>query len=260
MKFCVFLTFAAALLAEFSSIAVFAEDASSAKKKETAARAKTASGTTSKSAKKVTDKAKATDPTTEEAKRNDRDDGPVKSEVATFGSGCFWCAEAAFERLKGVEAVVSGYSGGKGKDPSYELVSTGLTGHAEVVQITYNPKVITYAELLDVFFKTHDPTKLNEQGPDHGTQYRSVIFYHSEEQKELAEAAKQKLSKSGRTRRIVTEISDFTAFYPAEDYHQNYYRSHPDDPYCQSEVRERLHKVNRGFRTKLKGKSDEQAK
>lgn len=176
-----------------------------------------------------------------------------KTEEATFGSGCFWCAEAVFEQLKGVKSVVSGYSGGELKNPTYEQVSTDLTGHAEVVQITFDPAVISFDELLEVFWKIHDPTKLNEQGPDHGTRYRSVIFYHSDEQKELAEKSKQKHSKPGRTApRIVTEITEFTAFYPAEDYHQDYFKKNPRDGYCQINARPKVNKVRKEFRDLLK--------
>src|SRR5258708_15201522 len=145
-----------------------------------------------------------------------------KLETATFGAGCFWCSEAVFQRIKGVESVVSGFSGGHVKNPSYEMVATGLTGHAEVVQITFDPEVIAYEELLDIFWKSHDPTKLNKQGIDKGPQYRSVIFFHNDEQKEQALKSKFKAARSGGTsRQIVTEIVPFKEFYPADDYHQN---------------------------------------
>ena len=147
-----------------------------------------------------------------------------KYELATFGSGCFWCTEAIFQSLKGVESVVSGYSGGSVENPSYEQVCSGTTGHAEVTQIQYDPNVISFKKLLEVFWKTHDPTTLNRQGADVGTQYRSAIFYHSEKQRELAEKYKKRLDESGAfPNPIVTEITAFTQFYPAEDYHQNYY-------------------------------------
>lgn len=242
------------LLAGVGARAGFAGEAASSKK--AAAGKKGTAGSAAK------DKAgdEAPDESQDKAGGKDAAEKPRgRHEQATFGSGCFWCAEAAFERLKGVESVVSGYSGGKAKNPSYELVCTGLTGHAEVVQITYDPSVISYEELLDVFFKTHDPTQLNRQGPDVGTQYRSVIFYHDDEQKEQAEKFKEKLMKQGRKKRIATEISPLTEFYPAEEHHQNYYRTHPDAPYCQTEVRERVHKVNRAFKGKLKGKQEELA-
>jgi len=178
---------------------------------------------------------------------------PAKLEEATFGSGCFWCAEAVFQQLKGVKSVVSGYSGGGLKNPTYEQVSTDLTGHAEVVQITFDPDVISYDDLLEVFWKTHDPTKLNEQGPDHGTRYRSVIFYHSDEQKEQAEKSKQKHARPGRTApKIVTEITKFSEFYPAEDYHQNYFKNNPYDGYCQINARPKVNKVKKEFKDLLK--------
>ncbi len=148
-------------------------------------------------------------------------------EQATFGMGCFWCSEAVFDRLKGVVKVVSGYSGGQVKNPSYEQVSTGQTGHAESVQITFDPAVISYGQLLEVFFKTHDPTTLNRQGSDVGTQYRSVIFYHNDEQRKLAEDYKRKLEAARAFHGpIVTQIVPFQEFFPAEDYHQDYYRLH----------------------------------
>ena len=177
-------------------------------------------------------------------------------EKATFGSGCFWCTEAVFERLKGVYKVVSGYSGGTVENPTYEQVCTGKTGHAEVTQITYDPKVITYDELLEVFWKTHDPTTLNRQGNDVGTQYRSVIFYHNDEQKRLAEKYKEELNKSGIwDKPIVTEISPFTNFYPAENYHQNYYDNNPSQPYCSFVITPKVEKFEKVFKDKLKNKN-----
>ena len=177
-------------------------------------------------------------------------------EKATFGSGCFWCTEAVFERLKGVYKVVSGYSGGTVENPTYEQVCTGKTGHAEVTQITYDPKVITYDELLEVFWKTHDPTTLNRQGNDVGTQYRSVIFYHNDEQKRLAEKYKEELNKSGIwDKPIVTEIVPFTNFYPAENYHQNYYDNNPSQPYCSFVITPKVEKFEKVFKDKLKNKN-----
>ena len=174
-------------------------------------------------------------------------------EKATFGSGCFWCTEAVFERLKGVYKVVSGYSGGTVENPTYEQVCTGKTGHAEVTQITYDPKVITYDELLEVFWKTHDPTTLNRQGNDVGTQYRSVIFYHNDEQKRLAEKYKEELNKSGIwDKPIVTEIVPFTNFYPAENYHQNYYDNNPNQGYCSFVIAPKVEKFEKLFKDKLK--------
>lgn len=174
-------------------------------------------------------------------------------EQATFGSGCFWCTEAFFERLSGVKKVVSGYSGGHVKNPSYKQVCTGMTGHAEVVQVTYDPKVISYAELLEVFWKTHDPTTLNRQGADVGTQYRSAVFYHNEEQRKLAEEYKMKLNNSGAFRApIVTEITKFDTFYPAENYHQNYFQQNGRAPYCQMVIRPKMDKFQQVFKDKLK--------
>lgn len=191
------------------------------------------------------------------AKANDRAAGDKqkekKVEVATFGNGCFWCTEAVFEELKGVESAVSGYSGGRVPNPTYEQVCTGATGHAEVIQITYDPAVITFPELLEVFWKTHDPTTLNQQGPDHGTQYRSAVFYHSDEQRELAEKYKQRLDESGAfDAPIVTEITKFQKFYPAEDYHQQYFQDNPRQPYCRAVVKPKVVKFRKAFHEKLK--------
>jgi peptide-methionine (S)-S-oxide reductase len=189
-------------------------------------------------------------------------DQTAKLEEATFGSGCFWCGEAVFEQLKGVKSVVSGYSGGNVPDPSYAQVSTGLTGHAEVIEITFDPAVISFDELLEVFWKTHDPTKLNEQGPDHGTQYRSAIFYHTDEQREIAEKSKQKHMKPpGKpARRIVTEITKFTEFYPAEDYHQDFFKNNPQHDYCQAHVKQKVAKVKKEFKDQLKDAGEKPAK
>jgi peptide-methionine (S)-S-oxide reductase len=174
-------------------------------------------------------------------------------ETATFGSGCFWCTEAVFQRIKGVESVVSGFSGGNVKNPTYYEVCEGMTGHAEVVQVTYDPKVVTYPELLEVFWKLHDPTTLNRQGNDVGTQYRSVIFYHTDEHKELAEHYMRKLDESGAySRPIVTEIAPYSEFYPAEDYHQNYFRENGRMPYCQLVIVPKMEKLKEVFRDKLK--------
>jgi len=174
-------------------------------------------------------------------------------ETATLGSGCFWCTEAFFLRVNGIESVVSGYSGGKVKNPTYREVTTGLTGHAEVVQIKFDPKVITYAEVLEIFWNTHDPTTLNKQGADEGTQYRSAVFYHTEEQKKTAEAYKIQLDKSGAFKNpIVTEITAFNEFYKAEDYHQNYYALNPNQGYCQYVIRPKVEKFNKQFASKLK--------
>jgi methionine-S-sulfoxide reductase len=178
---------------------------------------------------------------------------PATFEKATFGAGCFWCTEAVFQQLKGVKSVASGYSGGKLKDPTYEQVSGGNTGHAEVVQVSYDPKAISYEELLEVFWTTHDPTTLNQQGHDVGTQYRSAVFYHSNEQKGLAEKYKRKLEESHAFERpIVTEITRFKAFYPAEDYHQNYFNDNSRQPYCARVIRPKVDKVKKVFKDKLK--------
>ena len=178
-------------------------------------------------------------------------------QTATFGSGCFWCTEAIFERVNGVVKVESGYSGGTVENPTYQEVCTGTTGHAEVTQITYDPSVISFDELLEIFWKTHDPTTLNKQGNDVGTQYRSVIFYHNEEQKELAEKYKSELDKSGAwDNPIVTEISPFTKFYSAEGYHQDYYENNPNQGYCAFVIAPKVEKFEKVFKDKLKNKSE----
>lgn len=174
-------------------------------------------------------------------------------DTATFGAGCFWCVEAVFQDLDGVYKVVSGYSGGKIANPTYREVSSGLTGHAEVVQIYYDSSVISFDELLEVFWETHDPTTLNRQGADAGTQYRSAIFYHSEEQKELAEGYKKKLNDAKAfPNPIVTEITPFDAFYKAEDYHQEYYNNNSDYGYCRIVIKPKIDKVKKVFGDKLK--------
>jgi len=171
-----------------------------------------------------------------------------KLETATFGSGCFWCTEAVFERLKGVESVVSGYSGGILKNPTYEQVCSGTTGHAEVIQVTFDPAVISYPQLLKVFWNTHDPTTPNRQGHDVGTQYRSAIFYHNDEQRKQAEHYKEKLDSSGAfSAPIVTEIVPFQAFYPAEKYHQDYYSDNPSQQYCSYVIRPKVEKFEKAF-------------
>lgn len=174
-------------------------------------------------------------------------------EVATFGSGCFWCTEAIFSRLEGVVQVVPGYSGGTVPNPTYEQVCTGTTGHAEVCQITYDPRRISYDELLEVFWKTHDPTTPNRQGNDVGPQYRSVIFYHNEYQRERAEHYKRLLDSSGIfPAPIVTEIVPFGAFYPAEEYHHRYFERNPDKAYCAFVIRPKVEKFEAIFRDKLR--------
>jgi peptide-methionine (S)-S-oxide reductase len=172
--------------------------------------------------------------------------------IATFGAGCFWCVEACFSAMKGVKQVLSGYMGGSTKNPSYKDVCTGTTGHAEVVQILFDPSVISYEELLEVFWFVHDPTTLNRQGNDVGTQYRSVIFYHSDQQKQLAEFYKKKLDESGAySNPIVTVISPASEFYVAEDYHQNYFKNNPNQPYCSAVVRPKVEKFRKVFAEKL---------
>lgn len=173
--------------------------------------------------------------------------------IATFGAGCFWCVEAVFQSLKGVHRVESGYSGGHIENPSYKQVCSGTTGHAEVCQIYYDPGIITFTELLEVFWSTHDPTTLNRQGNDIGPQYRSVIFYHDDTQKELAEKYKQELDRSGAfSNPIVTEIKPFDTFYIAEDYHQEYYDLNPNQPYCTYVIRPKMEKFRKVFKEKLK--------
>lgn len=178
---------------------------------------------------------------------------PQELEKATFGGGCFWCVEAVFERVEGVNSVVSGYSGGKIKNPTYKEICTGLTGHAEVVQISYDPSVVSYDELLEIFWKTHDPTTLNRQGADVGTQYRSVVYYHNDEQKERAVYWKDKINQAGvYNDPVVTEISPLDVFYPAEDYHQEYYELNSSQPYCQFVVKPKVDKLEKLFAEKLK--------
>jgi len=176
-----------------------------------------------------------------------------KLNTATFGNGCFWCSEAIFSRLKGVEQVTPGYSGGTESNPGYELVCSGTTNYAEVIQITFNPEIISFKELLEVFWKTHDPTTLNRQGADVGRQYRSVIFYHNEKQKELAEHYKLELTKAEIWNKpIVTEITAFTNFYPAEQYHNDYYENNPSNGYCNFVITPKVEKFEKIFKNKLK--------
>lgn len=174
-------------------------------------------------------------------------------EKATFGNGCFWCTEAIFEKVKGVSSVVSGYSGGSVKNPGYKEVCSGITGHAEVVQIMFDPTVLTYVELLDIFFKTHDPTTLNRQGADVGTQYRSVIFYHNEIQKKTAEDIISELNNEKIWNNpIVTEITKFSVFYPGEDYHQEYFENNSNQGYCRMVIQPKVDKFTKIFKEKLK--------
>ena len=174
-------------------------------------------------------------------------------EVATFAGGCFWCTEAVFLEIKGVEKVVSGYIGGKTINPTYKDICTGETGHAEAIQITFNPNEVAYEDLLEVFFGTHDPTTLNRQGADVGTQYRSEIFYHSEAQKTKAENYIQLLEKEKLyDKKIVTKVSSATVFYNAEEYHQNYYNQNSSQGYCQMVIAPKLEKLRKYYKSKLK--------
>ncbi len=174
-------------------------------------------------------------------------------DVATFGGGCFWCTEAVFEQLQGVESVVSGYAGGHVVNPTYEQVCAKTTGHAEIVQITFDPSIIRYRELVEIFLATHDPTTLNRQGNDSGPQYRSAIYYHSDEQKAVAEAVIQEWTTAQYfPDPIVTEVTALTNFYPAEQYHQGYYRGNGYQPYCAFVVAPKVAKFRKQYRTKLK--------
>ena len=179
---------------------------------------------------------------------------PLKRrEVATLGGGCFWCTEAIFSRLKGVERVESGYSGGELEYPTYEQVSTGTTGHAEVVQITFDPDVISFREIMEIFFSTHDPTTLNRQGPDVGSQYRSIIFHHNNQQKAIAEQIIKEITEEKIfDKPIVTQVEQFKAFYKAEEYHRDYFKRHPEQPYCSVVIAPKITKLRGLYLSKLK--------
>jgi len=193
----------------------------------------------------------ADEPKSETPGKNSNQDD--KMETITFGAGCFWCVEAVFQRMKGVEKVVSGYMGGEVPNPTYKMICTGRTGHAEVCQISYDPTEVSIPELLEVFWKTHDPTTLNRQGNDVGTQYRSAIFYHNDEQKRVSEEYKQKLDKSGAFgATIFTDITAASEFYGAEDYHQNYFNLNPRQGYCQMIVGPKVEKFKQVFPDKVK--------
>ncbi len=173
-------------------------------------------------------------------------------ELATFGAGCFWCVEAIFQELKGVDKVVSGYMGGE-KESTYKQVCSGETGHAEICQISYDPTIISFKELLEVFWQVHDPTTLNRQGADVGTQYRSVVFYNTEEQKNTAEIIKNKLNESGAWENpVITEISPSSTFYPAENYHQDYFNNNSNQAYCKFVIKPKQEKFKKAFKNKLK--------
>ena len=174
-------------------------------------------------------------------------------ELATLAGGCFWCLEAVFDELRGVERVVSGYAGGSAPNPTYQQVCAGTTGHAEVVQVTFDPRAVSFRELLEVFFTIHDPTTLNRQGGDVGTQYRSAIFYHTPEQKETAERVIEELNAARVwDAPIVTEVTPLEKFYPAEDYHQEYYRLNPDQGYCRAVIAPKVSKFRKAFLDRLK--------
>lgn len=174
-------------------------------------------------------------------------------EKATFGAGCFWCVEAVFQNFEGVTQVVSGYTGGQVENPTYHQVCSGTTGHAEVTQITYDPEIISYTELLEVFWKTHDPTTSNRQGNDVGSQYRSAVFYHNHDQKEESEKMLAQLEASHLwPNPIVTEIAPLGIFYSAEDYHQNYFKEHGEQPYCQVVIKPKIQKLEKLFGNKVK--------
>ena len=172
--------------------------------------------------------------------------------TATFGSGCFWCTEAVFQEVKGVQSVESGYSGGQKVNPTYENICTGTTGHAECIRIRFDPRAVSYHDLLAIFFKTHDPTTPNQQGADRGTQYRSVIFCHDDKQREQAAQYVKELNDAGVfSNPVVTQVCDGETFYPAEKYHQNYYRTHENQPYCQAVIAPKLAKFQADFRDRL---------
>lgn len=175
------------------------------------------------------------------------------TETATLASGCFWCAEAVFSIVKGVEKVEPGYTGGSKPNPTYEEVSMGTTGHVEAVQLSFDPKVISFMEILEIFFATHDPTTMNRQGPDVGTQYRSVIFYHNEKQKETAKSLIEEYTKEQIwDKPIVTQVVPYMTFYPAEEYHKNYFKRHPESAYCQQVITPKIAKLQQHFLSKLK--------
>ncbi len=181
------------------------------------------------------------------------DNNAKNMDTITLAAGCFWCTEAVFQRLKGVDTVFSGYTGGSVKNPSYKEVCSGTTGHAEAIQVIYNKNTISLTELLHVFFKTHDPTTLNSQGNDHGTQYRSGIFYHNEDQKKVAEQVIKELNEQKVfDSPVVTEVTAFTNFYNAEDYHQNFYNDNPDYGYCRIVINPKIEKLEKYFKDKLK--------
>ena len=188
--------------------------------------------------------------------KSERNNG-IETSVATFGGGCFWCTEAVFYKLKGVSKVESGYSGGTVDSPTYEQVCSGRTGHAEVIQISFNPKIISFKELLEVLFVVHDPTTLNRQGNDVGTQYRSVIFYHDDVQKQIARQLISEFETSNTYGKpIVTQLEPFSTFHKAEDYHQDYFERNPNQAYCKAVIPPKLAKLRRKFKNQLKDSAD----
>lgn len=189
--------------------------------------------------------------------RDSSDGNKPATALATFGAGCFWCTEAVYLKLKGVLKVTSGYTGGKIPNPTYQAVCTGTTGHAEVIQVEYDPSVITFDQMLDVFFHTHDPTTLNRQGADTGTQYRSAVFYHDEAQKAAAEKMIKDLNASGEFKSpIVTTLEKLGKFYPAEGYHQDYFKLNPGNPYCQAVIVPKVSKFQKRYEALLKDESE----
>ena len=184
---------------------------------------------------------------------NEKNTNPLHTELATLGGGCFWCTEAVFQMIRGVEKVEPGYAGGTTSSPSYEEVSSGTTGHAEVAQISFKPDEISFREVLEIFFGTHDPTQINRQGADIGTQYRSIILYHTPEQKAVAEQVIAELNaEKVYNKPIVTEVKPLTVFYPAESYHRDYFKKHPQQPYCQVVIAPKIAKLQKTYITKLK--------
>jgi peptide-methionine (S)-S-oxide reductase len=182
-----------------------------------------------------------------------QDSTTMNLDTATFGAGCFWCIEAVFQEVKGVVSVTSGYTGGTTKNPTYEEICTGRTGHAEVARIVYDTTLVSFDALLEIFWQTHDPTTLNQQGNDVGTQYRSAVFYHNDEQRRKAEQYKKELDASGAwDKPLVTEITALGEFYPAENYHQNYYRNNPNQGYCRYVIQPKMEKFRKVFKDKLK--------
>ena len=177
------------------------------------------------------------------------------TELATLGGGCFWCVEAPMKELRGVHGVTSGYAGGHVEDPTYEQVCSETTGHAEVVQVEFDPELLSYRELLEVFFAVHDPTTENRQGPDVGSQYRSAVFYHDEQQRETTEALIEEFEREGVYDDVVTEVEPLEAFYEAEEYHQDYYEKNPNQPYCAVQIPPKLEKVREKFAGKIRGKA-----